>query len=283
MSKGPTQITPVGLLGDAEGRRLNLRDYALYPVAEIGEHMPTAIAVVGTGMDSGKTQSCAYLVRGLIAAGLRVGYGKITGTGAGGDTWLLRDAGAYPVLDFTDAGMSTTYLAPPERVESVLMTLMAHVAKHDVDAIVLEIADGVLQRETAALLRSPLFARLVGGIVLASYDSMGATAGAHWLQEYAGTPVLALSGVISAAPLQAREAVEALGLPVHDRLALAIPENAMEILSLAHGHIGTVREQQSNTGTGEQDGQQEIQRCDLVEDKALVVATGTSIAQVAAI
>ncbi|MFO7541434.1 MAG: DUF1611 domain-containing protein [Thiobacillus sp.] len=282
MSKGPTHITPIGLLGDAEGRRINLRDYALHPVAEVGAHMPTAIAVIGTGMDSGKTQSCAYLVRGLIAAGLRVGYGKITGTGAGGDTWLLKDAGAFPVLDFTDAGMATTFLASPQMVESVLMTLLAHIARHDVDAIVLEIADGVLQRETAVLLRSPLFASLVGGIVLASYDSMGATAGVRWLQEYAGTPVLALSGVISAAPLQAREASELLGLPVHDRLALATPENAMEILSLAHSHFETIQEQQSKTSKGEQDEQQETRRCDFVEDKAMVVATGASIAQIAA-
>jgi hypothetical protein len=283
MSKGPTPITPVGLLGDAEGRRINLRDYALHPVAEVGEHMQTAIAVIGTGMDSGKTQSCAYLVRGLIAAGLRVGYGKVTGTGAGGDTWLLKDAGAFPVLDFTDAGMATTYLASPQMVESVLTTLLAHIARHDVDAIVLEIADGVLQRETAALLRSPVFNRLVGGIVLASYDSMGATAGVHWLQEHASTPVLALSGVISAAPLQAREASVALGLPVHDRLALATPANAMEILSLAQCHIETLQAQQSETGQGDHDGQQETQWGDLVEDKAMVVATRASIAQVASL
>ena len=31
--RAPTQITPVGLLGDAEGRRINLRDYALAPAS----------------------------------------------------------------------------------------------------------------------------------------------------------------------------------------------------------------------------------------------------------
>jgi hypothetical protein len=145
------------------------------------------------------------------------------------------------VLDFTDAGMATTYLASHEQVEAALVTLMGHLARSGVDAMVLEIADGVLQRETAALLRSPVFARLVSGIVLASQDSMGASAGVHWLQAHARTPVLALSGVISAAPLQVREAKTALGLQVFDRQGLATPENAMDILAHAQQHVDAVR------------------------------------------
>lgn len=239
MRKGPTQITPIGLLGDANKRRINLRDFALSPVKEIDTALPTAIAVVGTGMDSGKTQTCAYLVRGLNAAGLRAGYAKITGTGAGGDTWLLTDAGAFPVLDFTDAGMATTYMASIDELELLLMTLMAHIAREGVDAMVLEIADGVFQQETSALLRSPVLASLVAGIVMASQDSMGASAGVHWLKKYAEPPVLALSGIISAAPLQVREATLALHLPVYDREGLATPANAISILSLAQQHMET--------------------------------------------
>lgn len=240
--KAPTCITPIGLLHDAQGRRINLRDHALHPVHEIRTPLPTAIAVVGTSMDAGKTESCAFLVRGMIAAGLRVGYAKVTGTGAGGDTWLLRDAGACPVLDFTDAGMATTHLATPSEIEGVLTTLMAHLAEDGVDAMVLEIADGVLQEETAALLRSPVFGALVSGIVMAAQDSMGAAAGVHWLRTHARPPVLALSGVISAAPLQVREASLALGLPVHDRPGLADAENALQILTGAHQHFESNRD-----------------------------------------
>lgn len=72
--KSPTQITPIGLLGNDLGQRINLRDYALPTLSRTGSGHITAVAVVGTGMDSGKTQSCAYLARGLIAAGLRVAY-----------------------------------------------------------------------------------------------------------------------------------------------------------------------------------------------------------------
>jgi hypothetical protein len=192
-------------------------------------------------MDSGKTQSCAYLARGLIAAGLRVAYIKITGTGAGGDTWLLKDAGASPVLDFTDAGMSTTYLAPISQLESALVSLLAHVANDGVDAVVMEIADGVFQQETSALLKSEVFASLVGGLMMASQDAMGASAGVHWLMENARPPVLALSGLIAASPLQAREATQALGLAVLDRPGLATPKNALEIFAGAQRHMEMLR------------------------------------------
>jgi len=235
ISRGPTQITPLGLLA-AAGKPINLRDFALEPVEPPQDLRPTSIAVVGTSMDSGKTQSAVHLARGLIAAGLRVGYAKVTGTGASGDYWWLKDAGADPVLDFTDVGLASTYLASAAEIERTLISLVGHVARHGVDAIVLEIADGVLQCETAALLGSVSFPRLVGGIVLAAQDSMGAVAGVSWLRERP-TPVLALSGVLTAAPLQIAEAQQATGLPIHDRDGLTSPEVAMRLLSRAQHHL----------------------------------------------
>ncbi len=232
ISKGPTHITPLGLLGDRNGRRMNLTQFALQPLKNISDKFPTAIAVVGTGMDSGKTQSAAYLVKGLIAAGLKVAYAKITGTGAGGDTWLLRDAGAFPVLDFTDAGAPSTYLMTKKEIENILVTLVGHISTKNVDTIILEIADGVYQQETAELLRSDIFDQIVGGVLFAARDSMGASAGVHWLSNYP-TPVLALSGVLSAAPLQVKEATEALRLPVYNREELATAKIAFQIMNRA--------------------------------------------------
>lgn len=232
IAKGPTHITPLALLANTDGQRVNLRDYALKPASHVSAPFPTIVTVVGTAMDSGKTQTSAYLTRGLIAAGLRVGYAKVTGTGAGGDTWLLKDAGAHPVLDFTDAGMASTYLVSPEEVESILVTLTAHIAQKGVDAIVVEIADGVFQRETAALLCSPVFNRLVGGTVLAARDAMGASAGVTWLRAQS-RPVLALSGLLSASPLQSAEVKEVTGIPVYNRESLAEANIAMAVIGPA--------------------------------------------------
>jgi len=239
IAKGPTHITPIGMIADGKGRRINLQDFGLPWLEDLGGYRPTTIAVVGTAMDAGKTQTAAFLARGLIDAGLRVGYAKITGTGAGGDTWLLRDAGANPVFDFTDAGLATTYLASPQEVTRVLMTLVAHTARAGVDALVMEIADGVYQRETSALLSSVAFAQLTGGIVLAASDSMAASAGFHWLKQQS-TPVLALSGVLTASPLQVEEATEVTGLPIFDREGLATAGNAMAILGQAQHHLESI-------------------------------------------
>lgn len=236
ISKGPTHITPIGLVGDSKGQRINVADYALKPVRLNDDYEPTTIAVIGTAMDSGKTQTCVHLVRGLIAAGLRVGYAKVTGTGAGGDIWWLKDAGASPVLDFTDVGMPSTYLQPLEAIEGALVSLIRHVASRGVDAVVVEIADGVLQKETSALLKSDVFIRNVGGIVLAAQDAMGASAGVSYING-GGTPVLALAGVLTASPLQADEAAAATGLPLFDREGLATPENAIRLIGLAQQHL----------------------------------------------
>ena len=232
VSKPATQITPVGLLTDAMGRTVNLRDHALAPTDRIPDPCPPTLAVVGTSMDAGKTQTAAYLVRGLTQAGLRVGFAKVTGTGSGGDTWLLTDAAAHPVLDFTDAGHASTYLVPPGEVERVFVTLMSHLARARVGAVVLEIADGVLQGETAALLESDAFRRLVSGVVFAAGDAMGAIAGATWLQQRA-LPLLAVGGVLTSSPLQRRESMQVTGLPVYSRQDLAQPKTARTVLDLA--------------------------------------------------
>jgi hypothetical protein len=232
--KGPTHITPIGLLADSTGARANLRDYAVHSVTRMTVPEATIVAVVGTSMDSGKTQTAAFVVRGLTRAGIRAGFAKVTGTGAGGDTWLLRDAGADPVLDFTDAGHVSTYLLPEAEVERTFVTLVAHLAASGVDAIVLEVADGVFQRETAALLRSPVFHELVGGVLFAAQDSMGAAAGASWLRGES-VPVVGLSGVLTAAPLQREEAAGATGLPLYSREELSQPAIAMAILGAADG------------------------------------------------
>lgn len=236
VSKAATQITPLGLITDSAGKVVNLRAHALPSVDRVPSGGPPTFAVVGTAMDSGKTQTAAYLVKGLTRAGLRVGYAKVTGTGSGGDTWLLKDAGAHPVLDFTDAGHVSTYLVSPPEVERIFVTLISHLGQSGVDAIVLEIADGLLQEETAALLESAVFKQVVGGLLFAAGDAMGAIAGDAWLRQRE-LPVVALGGVLTAAPLQRRETARATGKPVYSRQDLAQPKTAMSIMAtVAHQH-----------------------------------------------
>ena len=218
----PTEIEPIGLLGDRDGRPVNLRDHALRPVSSPSPR-PFTVAVVGTSMNAGKTDPVAHLVRGLSRDGRRVGVAKVTGTGAGKDFWLMGDAGADPVFDFTSAGYPSTYLASSAEVQGIFDLLMGHLSASEVDTIVLEVADGVYQRETADLVSSPRFADCVDGLLLAAGDALGATAGVGWLRERA-MPVLGVAGLLTASPLAIREAEGAIGVPVFDRSTLATGE-----------------------------------------------------------
>jgi len=208
----PTVIEPLGLLGDGAGRVLNLADFALPPVAPLGPR-PPVIASVGTSMNSGKTTSAAFLVKGLVAAGLKVGAAKVTGTGSGKDLWLMADAGADPVLDFTHAGFPSTYRVPVAEVEAAFELLTGHLAAAGVGAIVIEVADGLYQRETAALLSSPRFGFRVDTVLFNAGEAMAAEAGVAWLRQRR-LPVRAVAGLMTASPLATREAMAAVDLPV---------------------------------------------------------------------
>ena len=213
----PTRIAPIGLIGDAEGDRLNLARYAIQPKSKPGAI--TTILVAGTAMNSGKTYSAASLVRGLKVNGYRVAGIKSTGTGSGGDLWQMKDMGADLVLDFTDAGFASTYMIPPDAIEDGVLRLIDHAADMDCQFAVVEIADGLQHEETARLLRSDQLRRRALGLLFAAYDSMGAKAGveALLLERH---DVLAISGQITRSPLAIREASVALRCPVYTPLEL---------------------------------------------------------------
>jgi len=217
--RNPTRIMPLGLLCDADGRRLNLADWAL-PEATRVAHRPPVIAVAGTMMNAGKTTCAGQLIRGLKTQGLRVGAAKVTGTGAGGDRWVLIDAGADAVLDFTDTGVPSTFGLSAQRVEAIFLSLVDHLAMRDVDAIVIEIADGLCQQETAALLESQAFRARSSGILFAAGDALGALAGVQQLERM-GHRVLAVGGAMTASPMATREAARLLSVPVVTSKALA--------------------------------------------------------------
>lgn len=229
--KAATSITPLGLVADDHGRRLNLRDWAL-PAITPAAHRPPTVAVVGTAMNAGKTTAAADLIRGLRLAGRDVGAAKVTGTGAGGDAWLFVDAGATPVLDFTLAGHPTTYQLPVEEVVAVVETLVAHLTAAGCDAIVLEVADGLFQSETAALLRHPAFGATVDRLLFAAADAMGACGGVELLRSR-GHRVDAVAGAFTASPLAVREAAAVLDQPVLGRAELSDPRWASDVLAPA--------------------------------------------------
>ncbi len=236
--KQATMIEPQGILGDLNGEVLNLSRYAIRSSEELFNR-PPVIAVAGTSMDSGKTTTASFLIKGLVRSGLKVGAAKITGTGAGGDLWLMKDAGANPAYDFIDAGVPSTYRLPADQILNIARLLVKQMSSDGAEAIVLEIADGLYQEETAFLLSSPSFARSIDGIVFASPDALGATMGLQWMKKR-HLPVIGLSGVMTRSPLAIREATEATGLPVFKNRVLNNSEIKGILFSLLDNNTTTL-------------------------------------------
>lgn len=217
-SQLPTSIEPIGLLGDRDGQTINLAQFSL-PESYIENSRPFTIAVAGTSNNSGNTQTVADLVKGMSRSGLKVGVAKITGASTGADVWHMMDAGASESIDFTHAGLPSTYLASEHEVLHVLNTLTTKLTQSGVDVIILEISDSVYQKETSRLLQSEMLNSRVDSMIFTASDSMGAVAGINWLSDQS-LPVMAISGALSRSPLTVRETRSVSGLPVLDKHSL---------------------------------------------------------------
>ena len=206
----PTQIRPIGLIGNSEGKPLNLASYRLDSDQEQqSTRSIKVVLVVGTAMNSGKTFTASSVIRSLKDSNYRVAGIKATGTGSGADLWKMKDMGADVIMDFTDVGFASTYKIPDQEIERGLLSLVNQAIKRKCDFAVVEIADGLLHLETSNLLCSDKLQALVSSTIFTAYDSMGAKAGYLELTGL-GYKVIAISGQLTRSPLAIREANFAL-------------------------------------------------------------------------
>ncbi len=217
----PTRIKPLGLLTDREGSVINIARYALPDRSMPGG--VTVVLVVGTSMNAGKTTAAVSFAHGLGRAGYRVAGIKATGTGAFGDFNAFLDAGVPLVSDFTDAGMASTYGQPLSRIERGFESLVADAAAKGADVMVVELADGLYQQETARLLQDSRIRAVADGILFAASDAVSAVGGVAQLRAM-GLEPFALSGRFTCSPMASAEAEAKVGLPVLTRSALCDPE-----------------------------------------------------------
>jgi hypothetical protein len=225
-----TDLLPIGLVGDQQGRPLNVAHFALGPVPPRADR-PLTVAVIGTSMNSGKTTTIHFMVHGLSRAGVRAGVTKVTGTGSGGDYWVMIDAGAHRMLDFTDGGLASTYRQPMSVIEETFVKLVDHLSDSGTDVNFVEVADGIYQQETARLIESETFRSVVDVVLFAAGDAMGAAAGVTHLRKI-GLPVVAVSGRITRSPLATREVQGALGMPVLGLAELDDPKVVCALIGL---------------------------------------------------
>jgi len=208
----PTRVSFAGYLSDRRGRHINLKLQTFIP-AFPREPVDNLIAVVGTSMNSGKTTTSTKLIKGLCEKGLRVAACKLTGSVSNRDQDEMRSARPSLVVDFSDYGFPSTYLCSKEELVALFHTMLADVEKVHPDVVVMEIADGILQRETAMLMDEPSVCDSIKGLVLTAKDGLSALYAIDRLKQTRNT-VIAASGAMTSSPLSVREFQANCDVPV---------------------------------------------------------------------
>jgi hypothetical protein len=216
MHIGPTRLRMIGYATDEKGLILNTRrikQEEMKPYTGVMQSLTRVILSVGSSMDSGKTTTAAHIVRGLKQAGMKVGFIKLTGTVYTKDCDLNYDNGADAVADFADMGFPSTYMCRLDELLNLYETLMHRINASALQYIVMEIADGIYQRETEMLLTHSKFMSGVDAVVFSAGDSLSAVQGVRAMQEMHIMPTM-LCGVFTASPLLIRETKNKVHIPI---------------------------------------------------------------------
>lgn len=228
---GPTKLRIIGLAVDGKGNVINTKKLRQKEMVRFTGATASATKVIlslGASMDSGKTTSAAYLIHGFKKAGLNVAYIKLTGTVYTKDADLAWDLGADVVADFGDYGFPSTYMCDENELLSLYETLLAKVLPYHPDFVVMEIADGLYERETKMLLTNPHFTSTIDRVIFSAGDSLAAINGVQLLNKWGIHPVL-LSGLFTASPLLIREVKENTIVPIFTIEGLACGSNVVDL------------------------------------------------------
>jgi hypothetical protein len=213
---GPTTLRLVGYAVNNKGDVINTKKVCAGDMQRFNPTLPSLTKVIlsiGSSMDSGKTTSAAYLVHGIKKAGHSAAFIKLTGTIYTKDKDLAYDLGADAVADFGDMGFPSTYMCSRTELLNLYTTLLCKVMTENPDYVVIEIADGIFQRETAMLLEDASFMAGISAVLFSCGDSLSALQGLRSLSEMGIQPV-ALSGLFTASPLLIEEVKDRCTLPI---------------------------------------------------------------------
>jgi hypothetical protein len=205
----------MGRVVDDQGVRLNTLDYPLIkePGGRTGDGSKLVL-VCGTAMNAGKTTVAASCCWALSAMGHEVRAAKLTGTANVNDILKMNDAGASTFCDFSYLGYPSTYLLEKEHVARIFRMIDAKHGANPRAFLVVELADGILQRETAMMLSNQTVRDRIHRLVFAARDTFGALGGIQVLKSEFGLTPDAISGIVASSPLLVREFAEQSAIPI---------------------------------------------------------------------
>jgi hypothetical protein len=210
----PTRVSFVGYLKMINGsyHRINLKDLR-FRKAEPSARLKNLILIVGSGMNSGKTTTCRKLIKSLSEAGFKVAACKLTGSVSNRDQDEMRAATAVSTVDFSEYGFPSTYKCDRDELIDLFKTMLTDIVNTNPDVTFVEIADGILQRETAMLLTDPFIQDLAKGVIVTAETAPSALYTSSCLKKM-GYKIIAVSGALTSSPLYIREFRENSEIPV---------------------------------------------------------------------
>ncbi|MBU0711109.1 hypothetical protein KJ762_09625 [bacterium] len=211
----PTRVKLIGTIADRQnGKNVNLKETFFHP-GNFNLIYPPVIFVIGSGMNSGKTTSAARIGRLLIERGLSVSLLKVTGSVAYRDLFEYEATGAQYTADFSDYGFPSTYLCSQKELVALYSRMLEDTLSIKPDVVIVEIADGILQRETQLLLKSNIARFTSIGVILTAPCACSALTLVEKVKQLDYSPI-AVTGLITNSPLFVAEFASYDNTPVWD-------------------------------------------------------------------
>jgi hypothetical protein len=125
----------------------------------------------------------------------------------------MRATGVPFALDFSHYGFPSTYGASLEDLLRLFDCMLRECSRQRPRLVVMEVADGFLQRETQMLLASDAFRHRVRGVIVAGACPGSALCATDSIRR-AGFDVWAVSGLLTNSPLFVQEFASRSAIPV---------------------------------------------------------------------
>ncbi|MCD6591238.1 MAG: hypothetical protein J7K72_04680 [Candidatus Aenigmarchaeota archaeon] len=193
---------------------LNIKDFSI--LAKDIKNIPKLIIIVGVFEGSGKTTTCENLTKGLVKKGYKVCVGKISGLGNVIDVKKSKDKGASKILEIVDTGYPSTVGLSKDELDEIFLKIFSNLADENPDFILIEIADGVTQRETSMYLKSEIVRKYDPHFIVSVLDPLGACGSLKLLEEKLNIRPLFFTGKGAITSMARNEIEQVTGLKAFD-------------------------------------------------------------------